>query len=121
MKMKKSFMMSLAALFLFTSSLCMASANLDQGTKTGIEAPSFSLEGIDGSTVALSDMKGKNVMLFFFATWCPWCRKSIPDIIKNQPKLKKDNVEVLLIDAGESKAKVASFAEKQEIPFNILL
>ena len=119
-KMMKCIAVVLSVLFLFSSSYCMASATLESASQNAL-APAFSLKTMKGNTVALSDMKGKNVLLFFFATWCPWCRNKIPDLVKNEARYKKDNLEFLLIDAGESQAKVSSFAEKQDVPFDILL
>lgn len=43
-------------------------------------APDFELQGLDGKTYRLSDFKGKRVFLNFWATWCPPCRKEMPDI-----------------------------------------
>jgi peroxiredoxin len=84
-------------------------------------APDFSLMTVANKNVSLKDFKGKNVMLFFFATWCPGCRDKFPDLIKNTPAFTEEGIELLVIDAGESAAKVAAFVQKKGVPFDILL
>ncbi|MBQ6653395.1 MAG: TlpA family protein disulfide reductase [Prevotella sp.] len=48
--------------------------------KPGTEAPEFTLKTADGTEVSLSDFKGKTVVLDFWASWCPDCRKDIPEM-----------------------------------------
>ena len=86
-----------------------------------VTAPDFQLETIQGKTVSLKDYKGQGVMLFFFATWCPWCRKKINSFIKDYEQYKRENMAILVIDVGESQRKVESFATKEGVPFDILL
>jgi peroxiredoxin len=106
-------------LFLSASSV-FASASVKKEANSS-SAPQFSLTTVSGKTVSLKDFKGKNVVLFFFTTWCLWCRKKFPALIKDQQQYKSDGVELVIIDVGESQAKVSSFIEKQGIPFDILL
>ena len=48
--------------------------------KVGTEAPDFALSTLDGKTVKLSDMRGKYVVLDFWASWCPDCRRDLPSV-----------------------------------------
>lgn len=63
----------------------------DMGLNTNsAPAPDFTLKDINGKDVKLSDYKGKIVIIDFWATWCPPCRKGIPDLIALQKKYKDD-------------------------------
>ena len=87
----------------------------------GSAAPDFRLRSIQNSTVCLGELKGKNVILFFFTTWCPYCRKKMPDLQKKMPEFQAKNIELLLIDVGESEGKMKSFAQKNQIGLDIFL
>jgi len=111
----------MAVLLLFSSRDVSAYASLGQKSQSQTIAPDFSLETIAGKITALKDLKGKGVILFFFTTWCPYCRQKLPLLAKQYQKYQSDGFELLVTDVGESKAKVSSFAAKEHLPFDILL
>jgi peroxiredoxin len=98
-----------------------ASASLGSRGGENLAAPDFTLETAGGKTVSLKDFKGKGVILFFFASWCPYCRQKLPSLSKNYSRYQSENIQLLAINAGESKAKVSAFAAKEKLPFDILL
>ena len=64
--------------------------------RIGEAAPDFSVQD-SGSTVALHDLKGKVVVLNFWATWCPPCVEEMPSLIRMQSELKDKGVTVLAV------------------------
>ena len=83
----------------------------------GDEAPDFSVEMLDGSTVTLSALRGQKVLLIFWATWCPPCRQELShlqEVIDANP-----DVVVLPISRGEKREVVEAFFQKMGYTFPV--
>ena len=79
------------------------------------EATDFTLKDLSGNNVSLSDYRGKVVFLDFWATWCPPCRMSIPEIEKMYEEYKdNENIIILGINMAEDKNEVEKFVEKNK-------
>lgn len=89
-------------------------------------APGFTLKNLNGEEVSLESMKGKVVVLDFWATWCGPCKASFPGMQQAQNKFKDDpTVQFLFVDTWErveDKAKAAGdFIQSKGYPFHVLL
>lgn len=82
-------------------------------------APNFTLENLDGEEVSLEDYRGKIVMLNFWATWCPYCVREMPDMDKLQKE--NDDFVILAVDVKEEKAKVEKYINEGGYEFEVLL
>ena len=89
--------------------------------KPGDLAMDFKLQDLNQGTVSLSDYKGKPVLLFFWTTWCPFCRTGLKELLKLQPELKQKQLQLLTLNAGEPAEKVKSFAQSFGLNFTVLL
>ena len=87
----------------------------------GRVAPSFTVDRLGGGSGALSDYRGRIVVLNLWATWCPPCRAEMPDLQRLYQKFRSRGVVVLGIDQGESGARAAVFAAALGIRYPILI
>lgn len=86
--------------------------------KVGEMAPDFTVTLFDGKTVTLSELKGKVVLLNFWATWCPPCREELKRVQQDVIDRYADEQFVFLpISRGEERAAVAAFREQQGYTF----
>lgn len=69
----------------------------------GKEAPDFEEKMPDGSTMKLSDLRGKVVLLDFWASWCGPCRRENPNVVKMYEKYKDDGFTVMSVSLDKSK------------------
>ena len=90
----------------------------EEKVEVGYTAPDFSVNLLDGSTVKLSDYRGKAVFLNFWATWCGYCVREFPDIQKLADAYA-DKLTVLAVDCGEDKKRVGDFIEKNKYTFTV--
>ncbi len=73
------------------------------GNVQGLPAPDFQLASLDGTTVKLSDFRGKAVLLNFWATWCPPCKVEMPWFADLQTQYGKDGLVILGVAMDDSK------------------
>lgn len=83
-------------------------------------APRFSLPDMQDKTRELSDYLGKPVIISFWATWCPPCRKEIPYFNRASEKLKNDDVVMLFVNINEDKKTIEEYQKKVPINLTIL-
>lgn len=86
----------------------------------GYLAPDFAFEDLDGNLVRLSDFRGTPVLLNFWATWCPPCRKEVPDLQAFHEQYG-DKVVLLGIDWSEEKEEVKSFLQRYDATYTSLI
>ena len=90
----------------------------------GQTAPDFALEDLSGKSVSLKQYAGNIVLLDFWATWCPPCRQSIPELIKLQDKYRDQGLVILGISLDDPRQfdnrYLLAFKEKFKINYRIL-
>jgi peroxiredoxin len=94
-----------------------ASADVEVGK---VVAP-FDTTLIDGKTVKSADIKGKVVLAVFWATWCPYCRKEMPDIEALNAKLKQQGLQVLALSLDADSFAVESYLKDNDFSFPVAM
>lgn len=89
---------------------------------TGIEAPTFTLDLMDGGKVNLADHRGKDIVILdFWATHCPPCRTAMPIVTGVATKLKDKGVVLYAVNSSETEVKIKPFLKQMKLDTTIAL
>jgi peroxiredoxin len=94
--------------------------NLPVSASIGAAAPDFALRDVDNRVFKLSEMRGKIVVLNFWATWCEPCKLEMP-FFEQLHSSGRSDLEILAVNFDESPEQVANFIEELKLSFPILL
>lgn len=85
-------------------------------------APDFKLQDLKQNTITLRDYRNrKAVVLFFWTTWCPFCRKEIKTLNNHYSRFAGDGVELFAVNIGEHPDKVGKFIKGFSLLYQVLL
>jgi peroxiredoxin len=112
-----------AAIVLFFALVFMkAGSNRTKIITEGDRAPEFSLSSVDGRTMRLSGLRGKVVMVHFWATWCPPCVEEMPTLDRLYRELAGKDFELLAVSVDESGASgIVPFLQRNRLSLPVFL
>ncbi len=96
-----------------------AMAKLEQDDQRRADA-NFTLTDLNGHQWTLKSLRGKVVVVNFWATWCPPCRKELPDLEQLSQRFKDQGLVILAL-SDEDVAKVKPFVEQRNLTYPVLL
>jgi thiol-disulfide isomerase/thioredoxin len=110
-----------SGLLVFTAVLVLLWARNGAAASKVKVAPAFTLKTVDGKTVSLAGLKGKVVVLDFWATWCGPCRMTVPLVQKFHTQYAKKGVVVLGVNLRENAEAVKGFVAEQKLTYRQLM
>jgi thiol-disulfide isomerase/thioredoxin len=92
------------------------------GSAAATAAPDFTLESLEGKKVSLSDLRGKAVLLNFWATWCVPCKIEMPWLVELQAKYGPQGFQIIGVAMDDSsKEDIAKFAKDMGVNYPVLI
>ena len=85
-------------------------------------APALALSDLDGRSVSLASLRGDVVVLYFWATWCPYCGKELPTTVEQLARRYRDRgLTVLAVNIEEGRDKVLPWVRQHGVTVSVLL
>ncbi|MEW6376215.1 MAG: TlpA disulfide reductase family protein [Thermodesulfobacteriota bacterium] len=122
--MVNSKFLKLLLVFLFIILLafaCKEKAEKSSLPKLGAPAIDFNCQDLKGQVWSLDKVRGKVVLLRFWADWCPYCRYEMPVIDKYYRRLKKEGFLVLAVNVKQSAEVALAFTAQLDVTFSVPL
>jgi peroxiredoxin len=110
-------LLGIAVASLAVSFLALAGA----GPEPGSLAPDFELKSPQGTTTRLSSLRGRVVVLHFWATWCPHCVEEMPLLSELAREGDPRRVTILAVNLGEPARKVSRYLRSRHLSLAVLL
>lgn len=105
-------------LMLMAGLILAAQEPASEVTKVGQEVPDFSVKTVEGDTIHIRDLRGRTVLINFFATWCGPCNREMPHLEKDIWQVYKDRpFTVLSIAREHTMEETRNFREEKALSF----
>jgi len=123
--MKRQFLAMAASLLILLPAILPAGAvppaPWEADELVGKPAPSFTLLNMNGRNVSIASLRGKVVLINFWATWCPPCKDEIPSLNALYEKYRGRDFVLLAVSTDSSREDVEKFMKKYGVKFMVLL
>jgi peroxiredoxin len=103
------------------AAICLVAPISAQKVESKAAKLNFSFKDINGKKVALSDFKGKVILLDFWATWCIPCKKEIPGFIELQKKFGDRGLQIIGLSVDDPLKLAKEYATSMKMNYPVLL
>ena len=88
----------------------------------GKPAPDFTLPTVGGTATSFARFRGADkAIIFFWATWCPHCRRELGNLNQKKEELAQKGIKIALVDIGEDAAVVKQYLQKNKVEMMVFL
>ncbi len=85
------------------------------------QSPNLTFTTIEGKTLSMGSLKGKMIVVNFWATYCPGCIEEMPDLVSTYQKYHAKGLEIIAVSiADDPPNQVLNFAQKNALPFPVI-
>jgi thiol-disulfide isomerase/thioredoxin len=113
---------AIAGMLYFATHMSRSTGGRVPLTNVASVAPDFTLESLDGKTMKLSDLRGKAVLLNFWATWCGPCKIEMPWFVELQKQYADQGFQIIGVAMDDSsKEDIAKFAKEMGVNYPVLI
>ena len=88
-------------------------------SESRMQAPDFRETDLAGNVHTLQNYSGKMLVLYFWASWCPYCRQDVSSMIQVYQKYQPRGVQFLSISLDDNESKLRDFVTKKRIPYPV--
>lgn len=93
-----------------------------ENESVGKPAKNFTLRTVGGKTLNLAEFRnGQKAVIFFWATWCPHCRRELEGLSRNKEQIARKGIAIILVDVGEGEGDVRQYLQKSNIAMDVFL
>ncbi len=98
----------------------LASTTAFAEVKSGAHAPDFEKATLTGQKLKLSALRGKVVLVDFWASWCEPCKKELPLLNKLAAKLRPQGIEIVAINIDDDRARAEAFVKEHGLTLTVV-